>query len=61
MEGENQRTPLHEAASSGHASIVKVLLMGGGADPCLRDGQYATPYDLAYKEGHEEVPVYSII
>ena len=53
--GENDRTPLHEAASSGHASIVETLLVGGGADPCPRDNQNATPYDLAYNEGHEEV------
>jgi ankyrin repeat protein len=53
--GENYRTPLHEAASSGHASIVETLLVGGGADPCPRDNHNATPYDLAYNEGHEEV------
>ena len=53
--GENDRTPLHEAASSGHTSIVETLLVGGGADPCPRDNHNATPYDLAYSEGHEEV------
>ena len=55
MEGENLRTPLHEAASSDHASIVEALLVEGGADPCPRDNHDSTPYDLAYNEGHEEV------
>ena len=54
-EGESHRTALHEAASSGHASIVEILLVGGGADPCPRDSRDCTPYDLAYDEGHEEV------
>ena len=54
IEGENHRTPLHEAAAAGHASIVE-LLINKGADPCPRDNHDATPYDLAYNERQEEV------
>ena len=53
-EGENHRSPLHEATSAGHVSIIE-LLIKRGADPCSRDSQDATPYDLAYAEGHQEV------
>lgn len=54
MEGENHRSPLHEAASGGHVSIVE-LLIKEGANPCPRDNHDATPYDLAYAGGHKEV------
>ena len=53
-EGENHRSPLHEAASAGHVPIVE-LLIKEGANPCHRDNHDATPYDLAYVEGHTEV------
>ena len=55
-EGENHRSPLHEAASAGHVPIVE-LLIKEGANPCHRDNHDATPYDLAYVEGHTEVSV----
>lgn len=54
VEGENHRTPLHEAASGGHASIVQ-LLIKQGAHPCPRDNHDVTPYDMAYIKGHKEV------
>ena len=55
-EGENHRSPLHEAASAGHVPIVE-LLIKEGANPCHHDNHDATPYDLAYAEGHREVSV----
>ena len=50
----DERTPLHEAAERGYSSIVK-LLSSKVANLVQRDGNDATPYDLAFKNDHKEV------
>ncbi len=47
-------TPLHEAARSGNASIVQ-LLLAAGADAALRDGNGKTPLDIATEKAHSDV------
>ncbi len=47
-------TPLHGAASSGHAGVARVLL-GYGADLRARDRHGSTPLHLASSAGHVEV------
>lgn len=50
-----ERTPLHEAAETGHVAMVKLLLAGGG-NPLLQEGDFdATPYMLAHKTQRKEV------
>ena len=47
-------TPLHNAASEGHAQLVD-LLLGTGGDINARDEDGATPMYLASKQGHLDV------
>ncbi len=54
QEGENERTPLHEAAEAGHTNIVKWLIKKG-ADTVARDNNDLTPYDLAFQKGWKQV------
>ncbi len=49
------RTPLHEASVAGHVSIAELLVREGGANPVPRDENDATPYDLAFSNGHKQV------
>ncbi len=51
---ENQRTPLHRAASGGHTEVVKFLLEKG-ADPTARDKWNITPTERAALKGHQEL------
>jgi len=44
--GEENLTPLHDAASNGHLHVVR-LLVAAGADKLARNIQGRTPYDLA--------------
>ena len=53
-EGQNKRTPLHEASDAGHPTITE-LLIKQGADPIPRDDSDSTPYDLAFHKGHTKV------
>ena len=53
-EGQNKRTPLHEASDAGHPTITEVLIKQG-ADPIPRDDNDSTPYDLAFHKGHTKV------
>src|SRR5688572_19847039 len=54
--GINDYTPLHMAASVGHADAVQILLKAG-ADPRLRTriDDYETARELAQKAGHKEI------
>lgn len=54
-EGGNGRTPLHEASEAGYNGITELLVREGRADPIPRDNDDATPYDLAFNNGYEEV------
>ena len=47
-------TALHEAAQSGDAVLVRMLL-AAGADPSLASKSLGTPRDLALKNRHDEV------
>ncbi|MHC4713615.1 MAG: ankyrin repeat domain-containing protein [Planctomycetota bacterium] len=51
---ENQKTPLHQAASGGHTEVVKFLLEKG-ADPTARDKWNITPTERAALKGHHEL------
>ena len=53
-EGQNKRTPLHEASDAGHPTITE-LLIKQGANPIPRDDSDSTPYDLAFHKGHTKV------
>jgi ankyrin repeat protein len=48
------RTALHYAAECGHLSCVK-LLLETAANPIAQDSNRQTPYQVAYREGHERV------
>lgn len=50
----DKRTPLHLAASEGHAQIAELLLVNG-ADMMAKDRFNRTPIDDALKNGHKEV------
>ena len=50
----NGNTALHHAAISGHRNIV-TLLLGRKADPCIRNKQGRTPYDLAIQKKHTQI------
>jgi ankyrin repeat protein len=52
--GDSQTSPLHEAASNGHAAIVR-LLLAHGADSAFRNSAGKTALDLARERGHHEV------
>ena len=60
MEDAYGRSPLHEAAESGHEDIVDLLIKKGGADLLVRDANDATPYDLAFKNSHQEVTTWCV-
>lgn len=45
------RTALHEAAAAGHANVVR-LLLDGGADALVIDGEFRTPLHLVAVAGH---------
>lgn len=51
---QTKRTPLHDAASSGRASVVQVLL-AAGADPSAKDAYGTTPLDVASLRGYPGV------
>ncbi len=51
--GEDDRTPLHEAASEGHLKLVEwILYYGGGADLNAEDSEGRTPLHCAASKGH---------
>lgn len=60
VEGEDDRTPLHDAADIGHKALVE-LLIRGGASLLRRDKHNNTPYGLAYERGHKEVSLTVVI
>ena len=47
-------TALHAAAQAGHLEIVQLLLKKG-ANPCVKDQNGRTAYQLAHASGHVEV------
>jgi ankyrin repeat protein len=51
---DGRGTPLHEAARTGAAPIVRILLKAGAA-PTARDANGQTPLDLAKSHQHDEV------
>ncbi|KAI9665186.1 MAG: hypothetical protein M1831_002196 [Alyxoria varia] len=44
-------TPLHLAASNNNSALVTALLMRGGADPSVRNGDERTPYEITRDRG----------
>lgn len=52
-DGVPHRTPLHVAALSGNAEVVEWLIRHGAE--ATRDDYGEDPYDLAKREGHEDV------
>ncbi|GAA0574017.1 hypothetical protein GCM10009416_10920 [Craurococcus roseus] len=52
--GEDGRTPLMLAASTGAEEMV-ALLLELGADAARRDGQGRTAADLAFENGHADL------
>lgn len=53
-DGRSAKTPLHLAASAGHAGVVSALL-AGGADASRLDEAGRTPLDFAIDHGHFKV------
>ncbi|ORY75535.1 ankyrin, partial [Neocallimastix californiae] len=47
-------TPLHFAASNGHAQVVDYLLERG-ADPDIEDQYGCTPIDIALAQGYTDI------
>lgn len=52
--GSSGATPLMAAASAGNGGIVDILLKGG-ANTALRDGEGRTAHMLAARKGHTQV------
>ncbi len=51
---DGRTSPLHEAARSGNAEVVR-LLLDHAADPTLRDGDGQSPLEIAANHGHHGV------
>ena len=46
-------TPLHHIATSPAGLATAKLLLDGGADPLIRNGEGAVPYQVAFRSGNE--------
>ncbi len=53
-EDEYGKTPLHNAAWSGHKDVAE-LLLSRGADAEAQDKKGSTPLDEAIRRGHKEI------
>ena len=51
---DSGRTALWWACYWGHASVVSLLLLDGGADPSLADYDNITPREIARRTGHQD-------
>ena len=60
INGEGDRTPLHEAAECGHLEMVRYLVEEAGADPWVQNAQGITPLSIAARYGRLEVVRYLI-
>ena len=62
MQDKNGSTPLHVAATLGHLSVIRLLMMHGGVK-CLhiKDKEDLTPKDCARMKGQHDVLHYLIV
>ncbi len=54
---ENGSTSLHNAASFGRMEAVR-MLVENGADPSVKTKQGSTPFDLAVRNGHQDIAAF---